>query len=43
MSTFASFSDLDLSSVKEAKGVSILQPGTYDVKVVNAVLNATSW
>ena len=36
MSTFASFSDLDLSSVKEAKGVSILQPGTYDVKVVNA-------
>ena len=34
--TFASFSELDLSTVTEAKGVSILQPGTYDVRVANA-------
>ena len=36
MNAFASFSDLDLSTVAEAKGVSILQPGTYDVRVANA-------
>jgi len=31
-----SFNELDLSAVAESRGVSLLQPGTYDVKVLNA-------
>ena len=30
------FSELDLSGIEEARGVSILQPGTYDVRVLTA-------